>query len=404
MMKKITTLILFCLAVLNFSHAQNPEDSIQTDEFPRYYELLIAPNYDLHNSALNGLTVFKGALDIYDFGLRKKLPKKLGNVLGGIWSFSVTYLSMIWQHEFGHSLRASQSGGYFKIHNFALPFPHTTMHLPENADYEISALAVTGGFEVNYLSAQKIQNDFYEYNGAYNDELSLAFAHRIMYMIYASLIIPRNPELPETWIHTGGDPVHFVKPVWQMYSNDPIISEDSIVDKGIVKFYNQSALFATFWNLADPAFYKQVAALFGDTKQGKRPWFIFGNETKGWSYGTMFNTSPLGYELYLNNYFKFKDKLFVLYGKYGRPFKNNAFGFHSPNLYTHKDMKLGISGEFWDQARYGKGFALCSDIHWNFYNKTGIHLQAGYKTHGYMLGRKIEKGFIGFVGLRYQLQ
>jgi len=151
---------IFCLLLLIpfSSFAQNHTDST----FHRHYEIGIAPSCDLDNVSRNSLTTFKVVQDIFSRGIQPKLPEKVGNILGGVWSFSFTYLFMIWPHEFGHSMRANQVGGQFKIHNVALPFPYTTMHLPDEASFQDRALSVIGGFEINYLTSRRIQDDFYE--------------------------------------------------------------------------------------------------------------------------------------------------------------------------------------------------------------------------------------------------
>ncbi|MBN2890240.1 MAG: hypothetical protein JXL97_00095 [Bacteroidales bacterium] len=398
MKQKLFISILIFVAFFQ-TNAQNDSTKL----FHRQYEIGLGTNYDIQNSAVNGLTVFKLTQDAYTYGVRPHLPKTLGNIVGGFWSFSFTYLAMIWPHEFGHFSRAKQVDGLFKIHNIGLPFPYTTMHLPDEISLEQNALTVIGGFEVNYLTARNIQTDFFEYNGAYNDALSLAFAHRMMYTVYTSIVIPQNPSTPETWINTGGDPVHICLPVWKNYSNGQVFMSDSSVNPGLVKYYNESSLFATFWNLADPTFYKEIAALFGDVKDGKKPWYIIGNETTGWSYGTTFNTSVLGYELYLNNFLKVNDKLYMIYFKYGRPFKNNAIGVYSPNLYENKKIKLGASVEIFDQDIYGKGFASYANVSYKFYKKLSLNIQAGYKTDGYVLGKQLNEGFLGFFSLKYDV-
>ncbi len=246
--KKVVWTLLF-LPLSSF--AQENVDST----FHRHYEIGIAPSYDLDNVSRNSLTIFKLTEDAYSRGIQPKLHEKLGNILGGVWSFSFTYLSMIWPHEFGHSMRAHQIGGHFNIHDIALPIPGTTMTLPDEVSFQGRALSIIGGFEINYLTSKRIQDDFYEYNGLYNDELGLAFVHKMMYPIYVSLVIPQDPNEKDTWINTGGDPVHFIMPVWQRYSNDQIFLPDSTVNPGLVDFYGQSALLATFLNLLDPAFY-----------------------------------------------------------------------------------------------------------------------------------------------------
>ncbi len=393
----IALMILLLIPVCSL--AQEKSDTT----FHRHYEFGIAPGYDLNNVARNSLTTLKIAQDAFSKGIQPKLPEKLGNVLGGLWSFSFTYLSMIWPHEFGHSMRARQAGGQFKIHNISLPIPYTTMHLPENASLQDHALSVIGGFEINYLTSRNIQDDFYEYNGLYNDELAVAFVHKMMYPIYVSLVVPRDPNKEDTWINTAGDPVHYILPVWKRYSNDMVFLADGSVNPGLVDFYGQSSLLASFIYLLDPVFYKQAAAAFGKVTDGKRPGYIIGNEHNGWAYGTMFNTSVLGYEVFLNNYVKLNDRLFILRLKTGRPYKNNSITISSPNLYNSEKIKIGTLMEVWDQDIFGKGIMVYSDLSYSISKKFDLDLQLGYKTKGYTIGREIDDKFIAWAGIRYNL-
>jgi len=397
---KNTILAVWMMLLIPFSSfAQENEDST----FHRHYEIGIAPSYDLNTVSRNGITALKVTQDVFSKGIQPKLPEKAGNFLGGVWSFSFTYLSMIWPHEFGHVLRAHQVGGQFKIHDVGLPIPYTTMHLPDDVSFQDRALSVVGGFEINYLSSRQIQDEFYEYNGLYNDELALAFVHKMMYPIYVSLVIPQDPTKPETWINTGGDPVHFIMPVWQSYSNDEVFLADGSVNPGLADFYGQSALLATFLNLLDPAFYKQASSAFSAVKEGKRPWFIIGNEHNGWSYGTMFNTSILGYEVFLNNYLKLNDRLYILRLKTGRPYKNNSITLSSPNIYISEKIKIGGLLEVWDQDIFGKGGMIHSEISYSVSDKIDLNFQLGYKTDGYTIGRSVEDNVFGWVGLKYNI-
>ncbi len=398
MKKAILYIIILSGLSLNI-YAQNNEDST----FHRHYEIGIAPFHDLNNVSRNGLTTYKLIQDAYSYGIRPKLPEKLGDILGGVWSFSFSYLAMIWPHEFGHSMRAHQVGGHFNINDIALPIPGTTMTLPDDISFLNRALSVTGGFEINYLTSRRIQDDFYEYNGLYNDELGMAFIHKMMYPIYVSLVIPQDPKERDTWDLEGGDPVNIIKPVWQNYSNDEIFLSDGSVNPGLVDFYNQSALFATFFNLLDPAFYKQASAAFGKVNEGKRPRYLIGNNQNGWSYGTMFNTSILGYEVFLNNYFKLNSRLYTVRLKTGRPYKNNSITISSPNFYKTSTIKLGALLEVWDQDIFGKGFMIQSDISYSMNKKIDFNLQLGYKTKGYTIGRSVQDNFIGWVGLKYNI-
>jgi len=148
-----------------------------------------------------------------------------------IYNFATTYILIVWSHEFGHSLRAEQVGGKSKIHNAALPFPYTTMHLPDDISLENEALAVTGGFEVNYLIVRSLQREFISQNGTYNEDLGLGSVHRKMYPLSTSLLVAMDPEDPEVWKNTAGDPAHIALLTFKNHSGNQVFtSADSIVN------------------------------------------------------------------------------------------------------------------------------------------------------------------------------
>ena len=374
------------------------QDSLWT----RDYELKMYNQFDLRNSADNGITAHRILHDVYRKEIKPKMGKTLGNISYDIYSFAATYMAMIWPHEFGHSLRAKQAGGHFKIHNARIPVPYTTMHLPEDISLVDEALSVTGGFEVNYLSVRKLQGEFIRRNGAYNEDLSLAFVHRMMYPVYASLIVRVDPENPDTWINTAGDPVHCVLPVFKNYADGKVFLQDGEVNPELVNFYNQSVIFASFFQLLDPQFYKEAMASFGSGDKIRRPTFLIGNHQNGWTYGTLFNTSPLGYELYLNNYVHLNGHQFSIYGKYGKPFKNNGIGISWHNALQTGKLNLSAHVDLWDQDIFGKGVGAEVMFNYELIEKIGMQVNLGYKTEGYVLGKQINPGINLGLGIVYR--
>jgi hypothetical protein len=366
----------------------------------RKYKFGYYNQLDLRNSSTNAISTNRVLQDAFRKGIKPSMNDKLGNVAYGFFTFSTTFLTMLWSHEFGHSLRAQQVGGQFKIHNMAFPIPYTTMHLPESISLFDEALSVTGGFEVNSLNIRAIQHDFISSNGICNEDLGFSFANRIMYPLYTSVILPINPSEKDVWINTAGDPVHIALPVFKNYSNNQVFLADSTVNPKLVKYYNQSALFAVFINLVDPQFYKEVGASFGKNKI-RKPTFIIGDYNNGWTYSTMFNTSPLGYELYFNNYIHLKNQKFSLYYKYGNPFKNNGIGVAWTDFISLKNINVSANIDFWDQDLFDMGVSSEVSANWKFSNHLGIFINTGYKTKGYVLGKQIDEGLnLGF-GLQY---
>lgn len=377
----------FFLMILGITEIKS-QDSL----WVREYQYNIYNNYDLRISSTNGLSTNRLLHDLYRKNVKPVMNDTWGNVTYGIYSFATTFLTMLWSHEFGHSLRAKQIGGEFRIHNASLPIPYTTMHLPEDVNYVDEALSVTGGFEVNYLTVRKIQSEFITQNGIYNEDLAFSFANRLLYPLYTTFIVRIKPTDPDVWINTAGDPVHCALPVFRNYTDNKVFISDSIVNPGLVSYYNQSALFGSFFSLLDPQFYSEIGATFGKGSKTRRPRFLIGNYDNGWTYGTLFNVSPLGYELYMNNYVHVKGNHFFLYAKYGNPFKNNGVGARWENVVERPELKISFGLDLWDQDIFGKGVAGEVEARYNVSDKIALNMSIGYKTEGYVLGKQIDKG------------
>lgn len=157
-----------------------------------------------------------------------------------------------------------------------------------------------------------------------------------------------------------------------------------------------------FWNLLDVNFYKQARAFFGDELKEERPLF-FGNENLSWSYGTLFNTSVLGAELYFNNYIKSRDNFYCFYIKYGFPFENYGLGFILSDMVNLRNINVTGRLDFWGQEFYKKGVALSLSFQQKISDKLSIMGRIGYKTKGYLVGQPICEGLSGYFGLNYDL-
>ena len=394
-MKKIYYLIIVCMMVLGGTIQANDTLRISQYQFGFYNQ------YDLRNSSVNAVSAQRLIQDIYKENIGPRMEGKWSNITSEVFSFTLTYLAMLWSHELGHSLRARQVGGHFKIHDIGLPIPYTTMHLPDSVNLVDEALSVTAGFEVNYLNVRNIQRDFILQDGLTNEDLGFAFANRLMYPLYASLIVPINPEERHVWINTAGDPVHATLPVFKNYSNGQVFMADSTVNPELVDYYQHAAMLASLFNLLDPQFYHEVGASFGDKSKNRKPTFLIGDYQNGWTYGTLFNVSPLGYELYLNNYIHLNGRKFSAYFKYGKPFRNNGVGLIWNEIISSDKLTASASVDIWDQDLFGRGFSSDITISVKFTEYLGLVADAGYKIDGYVLGKQVAKGFNLGIGLLY---
>lgn len=364
----------------------------QDSLWQRTYEFGIYNNFDLRNSSRNAIGTFRVVNDGFNSLVTSKMKPKPGAITRGVFTFATTYLTMLWSHEFGHSLRAKQVGGAFNIHNFSLPVPYTTATLPADISLVDEAVFVTAGFEVNYLNVRTIQSQFIRQNGMWNEDLSLSFANRLMYTIYTTLIVPINPREKNVWIETAGDPVHYVLPVFENYADNRVFMPDSTVNPKLVSFYNQASIFATVFQLLDPQFYRETGAAFGKPTKTRRPVFLVGEHGNGWTYGTLFNASPLGYELYMQNYIHVNDRQYGVYLKYGRPFKNIGMGLSMNDIIDYRKFRADLLVEIWQQDLFGNGISAELSSQWRVSEMLGINLHTGYKTGGYVLGKQLDAG------------
>lgn len=364
----------------------------QDSQWQRTYDFGIYNNFDLRNSSKNAISTYRVLNDEFDSLVVSKMNPKAGSISKGLFNFATTYLTMLWSHEFGHSLRAKQVGGKFNIHNFAVPVPYTTADLPTNISLVDEAIFVTAGFEVNYLNIRAIQSQFVRQNGLWNEDLAFSFANRLMYPIYTSLIVPIDPKEKNVWIETAGDPVHYILPVFKNYASNQTFNPDSTVNSGLVDLYNQAAIFAAFFQLLDPQFYREVGASFGKSSKIRRPIFLIGDFNNGWTYGTLFNASPLGYELYMQNYIHLNNKQYGVYLKYGMPFENYGLGLSMNNVLDFNNFKADVITEIWQQDIFGNGVSIELSGQWKLSEHVGMSYTMGYKTEGYVLGKQLKAG------------
>ncbi|MFB0516236.1 MAG: hypothetical protein ACETWG_06495 [Candidatus Neomarinimicrobiota bacterium] len=370
----------------------------------REYRFLFGQPYELDPIATAGTSLNKVFQDMYYRGIGPRLPERLQPIAETVWAVYWTYIFSLWPHEFGHWARARQVGGDFIIHGFSFPFPKAEMDLPASLSVEEETLASIGGHEINNLMMRQTHLDFYQHHYAYADELIHAFIQEVYFTFYAFVIAPANPEEPSTWTSTVGDPVESALSVYENYTSRPAIRQDGSVDPELSSYYQEAVYLSVLWIMLDPMLYQSAKAFGADMEQnhGLLTPRMFGDEIKAWIWGTQFNPSPLGYELYLTNYLRFNRRLYALYIKAGRPYRNTGIGIQVPGLVEQGKFTLGAACDLWDQDMYGRGAAIAFDVKYQFYKGFGLLLKGGWKDEGYLLGKRIDKSATFFVGVSYQ--
>ncbi|UCH63636.1 MAG: hypothetical protein JSU77_04105 [Fidelibacterota bacterium] len=370
----------------------------------REYQILLGQPQELEMIAKAGNTLNKAIQDLYLKGIGPRLPEKVQPFVETFWSVYGTFLCSLWPHEFGHWARAQQVGGNFIIQSFGLPFPRAKMDVPASLSPQEEALPSIGGHEINYLMMRQTHLDFYSKDFSYALDIVHAFIQQVYYPVYAFMIAPADPEEPSTWTDTRGDPVESALIVYQNYTNRDAIRGDGSVDPELVSYYREAVYLSVLWTLLDPMLYQSTKAFGADMEQDyglMTPWML-GDENESWTWGTQFNPSPLGYELYFNNYLRLRQKLYAFYIKTGRPYKNIGIGIQAPSLIETGNLTLGAACDLWNQDIHGKGAAVSLDIKYQFYEGFGLLLRGSWKDDGYLVGRRLEQSVALFAGVSYR--
>lgn len=397
MKKLFSSILLFILSVVSGQQDMN-------SQVTRQYHLSYGPEYELEAFATAGNTLNKIFTDIYYQGFAKDIPKKLAPWTDTAWSIFWSFMFTMWPHDGGHWSRANQVGGNFVITEFGFPFPVAEMRLPENLGQNEETLTSIGGHEINFLMREQTHDSYYENQYVYADELIHAFVQDMFFPLYTFVIAYANPKEPSVWLDTKGDPVEYTLSVYKNYTDRPPVRNDGTVDPTLVKQYRESSYLGIIWPLLNPMFYQSLKAFNMDIRDNsglmKAPWMLHLNKIS-WSWGTHFQPSPLGYELHLNNYFLYRDKLFIAKLRSGRPYKNTGIGISCPKIYEKEEFSFGVDVDYWDQDIYGSGYNTQINAMYEPKNGLGIIIKTGYKSEGYLVGRNIDKSWLVLAGVAY---
>jgi hypothetical protein len=370
----------------------------------REYHVLFGHPHDQEWIAANGITLNKAFQDIYYKGLTSRVPDKLKSFTETIWSVFWTFNFSMWPHDCGHWARARQIGGDFRINQYRFPFPVAEMIQPDSVSRGEEALASIGGHEINNLMMRQAHLDFYNREYSYAIDLIHAFIQEVYYPFYAFVLAPTNPEKPSTWRDTYGDPVESALIMYKSHTGREPLRDDGSVDPDLIRYYREATYVSVLWTLLDPMLYQSARAFGADITEDyglMKPWMLGGKQFS-WIWSTQFHFSPLGYELYLANYLRYRQRLYTAYVKAGQPFKNLGFGVGIPGLLKGNKFTLGVACDLWDQDIYGSGAGIFMDAHYQASDHLGLILKGGWKDEGYLIGKRVEKSAIFFAGLSYR--
>ncbi|MDH5721199.1 MAG: hypothetical protein OEZ13_11400 [Spirochaetia bacterium] len=372
-------------------------DKEQNNDFnlPKDYKITLGYFTDLRFIASNGILFNKLGYDLYYKLISPHMPQTIGKFVEPVWNAFVTFHFTLWPHEAGHWCRANQADGNFIMTKYQFPIPVMKMIMPEGGPLpEQEAVMSSGGFEINNLMRRQTEYDFYLKGYRYTEDMAHSFIQSIFFPMYTLLFAFTDPKKPQTWENTYGDPVQYTKIIFEHYYGRPSINAENKTDPALVALYNE-----IFWvNLAatflDPMLYQSAPAMTADINKRpliRKPWLL-GDNAFRWMFSLQFNPGALGYEVYFTNHFRISEKYFALNIRYGRPFKNYGFGIFMPEVFSGDTFSLGASVDVFNQAIFGAGFGVSLIPAFHFGQNYKIALDISYKSKGYILGRKLEKG------------
>jgi len=336
-----------------------------------------------------------------------QLISKIGGGIGTIaaataWQFFIIYNTVVWPHEFGHWNRAREVGLNWSITGFGFPIPPATDNGPRDTSNRAITMLNLGGPEMNHLMGLHSQKRIYEQGFGYSDEMFAATLNKLMFQFQTFVMEGyADPGNPDTWTNTGpGDPVEHVLHIHRIYRGRAAVT-NGVVDPGIKDLYYET-LAASFWTLLDPfvalSFYRFGKGYLANGERRAEPWW-FHTGPVDWMYGTQFNLSPLGYELYLNTYLKWEDYFSTTYVRYGRPVKSYGFGTEFPNVLEVGRFEIGAGLDLWDQRDFGAGGSGRLMIQTELTERLGLIGRFGWKSDGYLIGQPLANSGFGYAGV-----
>ena len=378
-----------------------PAQNDGSTEYVRHYQLVFGPVDELEPFSVAGLTLNKALSDVYYRGISKRLPSGVDKWTGPIWSIFWTFCTTMYPHDGGHWARAEQVGGKFSLTSFGFPFPVMKMDLPENGPQKNETLTSIGGFEINFMMRRRIHMDFYERQYVFADQLINAFIQDVFYPFYAFVLVYADPTNPDVWTDTRGDPVEAALSVYKGFTGREPVMDNGKVDPDLIQQYREATIISLPWTMLNPMFFRSLKAF--SAKMSDRyglmetPWML-GDTRFSWSWGTHYHSSPLGYELYLTNYFRIYDKLYTLSLKAGRPYKNLGMNVTIPKIFEKNRFQMGCTVDAWSQDIFGNGGNIEIDARYRFHRNFDVVLKTGYKSEGYLIGRRVDEAPLFLAG------
>ena len=382
------------------------------------YNLLYEPQLGQTFASEN----FNAGFHLLDYIDSLIIPKTIINkennfakVINPIFRFSnlffTNYLfidyAMTMNHErFGHGYRILEAGGTIEkiVYNMPPPFTNEFSYIsfnrPSNFTQQQELMVNLGGSETNLILTDVMRKNILLEN-RFNYNFGLAY-------LYGSNDMPGYTAFVS---NPYSDPNSYRRNINILYGNESLKREKMLV-------------YSLIAQLTDPLnFYAFKAVFYDYIVKGKHSSKVgmikLGSKLK-YLPRYRFEYTPYGPELVYQNYFKIDSKLLLISFSHSDPALPNSkrFAANIWNIKPTNHLSFNFSGQLWDQPYIkfyesdelllseGFGGLLLATGNFDISREKhlyGFTIQLGYKSTGFSIGEKLDKGIIFRAGMTFKL-
>tara|TARA_Y100000589_G_C27179117_1_gene639995 strand:- start:535 stop:1782 length:1248 start_codon:yes stop_codon:yes gene_type:complete len=365
---------------------------------------------------------FNSGFHLLDYLDSLYIPKKIiktendfAKIINPIFRFSnlffTNYLvidyAMTMNHErFGHGYRMLEAGGTIEkiVYNMPPPFTnefsYISLNRPLNFTQQQELMINLGGSETNLILTDIMRKNILLDN-RFNYNFGLAY-------LYGSNDMPGYTAFVS---NPYSDPNSYRRNINILYGGQSLTRDKMLV-------------YSLIAQLTDPMNFYAFKAVFYDyiikgRHSSKVGMIKLGSKLK-YLPRYRFEYTPYGPELVYQNYFKLDSKLLLLSFSHSDPALPNSIRFATTiwNIKPTNYLSFNLSGQVWDQPYIqfyesdelinSEGFGGLFLVTGNFdiskdENLYGFTIQLGYKSAGFALGEKLNKGIIFRAGMTFKL-
>jgi hypothetical protein len=382
------------------------------------YNIIYEKQLGQHFAAEN----FNAGFHLFDYADSLFIPKKISkaengftNVINPIFrltklfftNYLITDYAMTMNHErFGHGYRMLEADGTIEeiVYNmpppFANEFSYITLNEPSNFTNQQGLMINLGGSEANLVLTDVMRKNIL-LDERFNYNFGLAY-------LYGSNDMPGYTAFVT---NPYSDPNQYRQNINELYGGEPLTRDKMRVYSFIALLTDPINFYAFKSVFYDYIIKGRHSAKVGMIKLGSRLKYLP---------RFRFEYTPYGPELVYQNYLKLDAKLMQFSFSHSDAALPKSWRLTANiwNLKSSDHISFNLSGQIWDQpniefyqndeliASEGFGGLFIATANYDLSKDKhlyGFTMQLGYKSTGYALGEKLDKGLLVRGGLTFKL-